>query len=95
VYKPSHSQGVLLPHFGSCLEAADSESYIRCHDISTQVSRDQSQPICTKTWNVFSGLSMSQNAQRFHLKQCRSANQRGTFVYMPSTLSGRAAYAFW
>ena len=48
-----HSQGVLLPHFGSCLETADSDSQIRCHDISTQVSRDQSQPICTLTWNVF------------------------------------------
>ena len=51
-----HSQGVLLTHFGSCLKAVDSESQIRCHDISTRVSWDQSQPTCTQTWNVFFGI---------------------------------------
>ena len=95
VYMPSTLSGRATYAFWSCLEAVDSESQIRCHDISTQVSRHQSQPICTQTWNVFSGLFMSQHAQRFHLKQCRSANQRGTFVYMPSTLAGRATSAFW
>jgi len=55
IYHP-HAQGVLLTHFGSCLEAVDSESQIRCHNISTRVSRDQSQPICTQTWYVFFGI---------------------------------------
>ena len=52
-------------------------------------------PYAHKPGTFLSGMSMSQHAHRFHLKQCRSANQRGTFVYMPSTLVGRATYAFW
>ena len=52
-----HSQGVLLTHFGSCLEAADSETQIRCHHISTLASRGQSQPICTHPWNDIFGIA--------------------------------------
>ena len=50
-----HSQGVLLTHFGSCLEAADSETQIRCHHISTLTPRYQSQPICTHPWKYIFG----------------------------------------
>ena len=52
-----HSQGVLLTHFGSCLEPADSETQIRCHRISTLASRGQSQPICTHPCNDIFGIS--------------------------------------
>jgi len=50
------SQGVLLTQFGTCPEAADSESQIRCYHISTLVSKDQSQPICTHPWNDIFGI---------------------------------------
>jgi len=89
-------QGVLLTHFVSYLEAADSESQIRCQDISTQVFRHSSQPICTHTWDVFFRDCPCHNMPIDSLWSSVDLQIRGTrFVYMPSTLSGRATYAFW
>ena len=90
-----HSQGVLLPHFCTCLKSCwfritNSMSW----HFYTSFQRSISAHMHTNLECFRRDCPCAQHAQRFHLKQCRSANQRGAFVYTPSTLSG-ATYAFW
>jgi hypothetical protein len=94
LYMPSIPRDVLLTHICSYLEAVYSEWQIRCHHISTLVSRGLSQPLFTHTWNDIFGMPIVATCRKLPFKQCRSANQNDSFTVYALHTPGRAPSAF-